>query len=283
MGGLVWLNGQLRPRTEATVSIDDFGFLYGAACFETMRAFGGVVFRLDRHLARLLGGLDALGVQSPGPGALAAAVRATLEANELREARVRLTVSPGAGAGRPDLSSARTPTVLVVVEPAPPDPLPATLVVSSQRVDAGRPLARAKTANYLASIVALAEARAAGGEDALLLGANGDAVEAATANLFVVAAGELLTPPVAAGPLPGVTREALLECAAAMGIPSGERPISRAVLSAADEVFVTNSIVGLRPVASVMGWWTGTSVPGPVTGRLAQSYAELVRRECGLG
>jgi branched-chain amino acid aminotransferase len=282
MGGLVWLNGQLRRRAEARISIDDFGFLYGAACFETMRAFGGVVFRLDRHLARLLGGLDALGVNAPAPEVLGDAVRATLGANALREARVRLTVSPGVGVGRLDVSSGLAPTVLVVAEPAPPDPMPARLVIASQRVDAARPLAHAKTANYLTSIIALAEARTAGGDDALLLGPNGEAVEAATANLFVVARGELVTPPLAAGPLPGITREAVLECAGAMGISCGERRIDRALLSAAEEVFVTNSIVGLRPVASVIGWWTGGEVPGAITSALTRAYTELVRQECGL-
>lgn len=277
---LVWLDGALRERAEAAVSIDDLGFLYGAACFETMRAFGGVVFRLDRHLARLEAGLTALGVRPPARAALAAAVTATLAANVLREARVRLTVSAGRGAGRPDVATAPAPTVLVVAEPPPPEPPPARLMVATQRVDPARPLAAAKTANYLASLVALAEARAAGGDEALLLGPRGDAVEAATANLFAIVGGRLLTPPLTAGPLPGVTREAVLECARALGLPARERRLARALLASADEVFVTNSVSGLRPVAAIAGWWVALVAPGPHTRALAAAYRDLVAREC---
>lgn len=277
---LVWLDGGLRERAEATVSIDDLGFLYGAACFETMRAFRGTVFRLQRHFDRLEAGLGALGVRPPERVTLEAAVAATLEANGLRDARIRLTVSAGRGIGRPDVSSATAPTVLLVAEPPPPDPEPARLVVVSQRVDAARALASAKTANYLASLVALAEARAAGGDEALLLGTGGDAVEAATSNLFAVVEGRLLTPPLAAGPLPGVTREVVLECARALGLPAREQRLPRALLERADEVFVTNSISGVRAVASIQGWWATAGAPGPHTYALAVAYRHLVAREC---
>lgn len=277
---MVWLDGSLRERAEATVSIDDLGFLYGAACFETMRAFGGTVFRLQRHLDRLEAGLGALGVRSPERVDLEAALAATLEANALRDARIRLTVSAGRGVGRPDVSAAGAPTVLVVAEAPPPDPEPARLVVVSQRVDPARALASAKTTNYLASLVALAEARAAGGDEALLLGPGGDAVEAATANLFAVLEGRLITPPLAAGPLPGVTREVILECARILGLPAREQRLPRALLERADEVFVTNSISGVRAVSAVEGWWSRSHVPGPHTYALATAYRDLVAREC---
>ena len=151
----------------------------------------------------------------------------------------------------------------------------------SQRVEGGRPLASAKTANYLASVVALREARAAGADEALLLGARGDAVEAATANLFVVMAGVLLTPPLSAGPLPGITRQAVLECARALGLPIQERRLSPQVLTAADEMFLTSSVVGIRPVAVVLGQWEREGVPGPHTYALREAYRELIRGECG--
>ena len=109
--GLVWLDGRLLPRGEAGVSVDDLGFLYGAACFETMRARDGAIFRLDRHFDRLARGLALLGVESPGRAALRSAITATLAANALSEARVRLTVSAGRGSGRPDLVAAAAPTI----------------------------------------------------------------------------------------------------------------------------------------------------------------------------
>lgn len=276
---LVWLDGALRERAEATVSIDDLGFLYGAACFETMRAFGGVVFRMPRHLDRLDAGLTAMGVQPPDRAMLADAVMVTLRANGLRDARIRLTVSAGRGIGRPDVTGAAAPTVLVVAEPPPADPAPARLIVVSQRIDPARPLPSAKTANYLVSVLALAEARAGGGDEALLLGPRGDAVEAATANLFAFVDGQLLTPPLAAGPLPGVTREVLLECARSLRFSARERRLPRALLERADEVFLTNSVTGVRAVAAIEGWWTATGA-APHTYALSTAYRDIVTREC---
>ncbi len=279
---IVWVDGALTDREQATVSIDDLGLLYGAACFETMRAYGGVVHRLDRHLARLEGGFAALGLTAPSRALLAEAIEQTLQANELREARIRLTVTPGRGVGRPDLRTAASPTVIVVAEPAPADLEPARVVVSSQRVDPARPLAQAKTTSYLVSLVALAEARAAGGDEALLLDPRGNVAEAATSNVFVVAHGAVLTPPLASGALPGVTRETVLECARELGLPVQETEVWQAVIASADEVLLTNSIVGVRGVASIDPWWTAAPAPGPVTLQLRDAYEALVRRECGL-
>jgi branched-subunit amino acid aminotransferase/4-amino-4-deoxychorismate lyase len=206
-----------------------------------------------------------------------------LVANELADARIRLTVSAGRGAGRPDLSNATAPTVLVVAEPPPPDPPPARVVVASQRVDASRALPTAKTANYLASLLALAEARAAGADEALLLSSDGAIVEAATANVFVVLGGALYTPPLASGPLPGVTREAVLECAQMVGVEHLEVPLTLSEVARAEEVFLTNSVVGLRPVRTIADWWPGSDQRGPVTGLLDRCYRELIRQECALG
>jgi branched-chain amino acid aminotransferase len=279
---VVWLDGQFVPRTEARVSIDDLGFLYGAACFETMRAFSGTVFRLDRHLDRMAAGLGALGLAQPPRARLTEAIAATLAANGLRDARIRLTVSAGRGKGRPDLAATEGPTVLVVAEPATEAPAPAKLLVASHRVDEQRALATAKTANYLLSLLTLAEARAAGCDEALLLNHRGHVAEAATANVFLVARDILVTPPLSDGPLPGVTREAVLECAHHLGLPAEERSLDLDALRQADEVFLTNSVVGLRPVAAVSECWDGRGVPGRITEALSKRYGALVREECGL-
>ena len=285
MSGLVWLDGALLPRGEARVPIDDRGFLYGAACFETMRAFGGAIFRLERHLDRLARGLRALGAEPPPRGGLRSAIAAALEANRLSEARVRLTATAGAGGPLPGAGAAAPPSVLVTAGPAPPAAAPArALVARSVLADPHRPLAFAKTANYLPSLLALAEARRAGLEQALLPGARGDAVEGATANLFAVLGGALVTPPLEAGPLPGVTREAVLECARGLGLGVSERRLPLARLADASELLLTNSVVGVQPLAEVRDgprrWRFGA--PGPVTRVLAGAYAALVARECGL-
>ncbi|MSQ42335.1 MAG: hypothetical protein EXR65_04790 [Dehalococcoidia bacterium] len=280
-GAMVWLDGALMPLEQARVSVDDLGFLYGAACFETMRAAGGVAFRLERHLERFERGLRMLRVPPPPRARLRAAIDATLAANGLRDARVRLTVSAGRGDGRPDLTAALAPVVLVSAVPLPPAPGPARLAVASLRIDARRPLREAKTANYLPSLLALAEAREAGCDDALLLTHEGHVAEAATANLFAVIGGALVTPPLDDGPLPGVTREVVLACARSLGLAVEERSLTLEAIGAAHELLLTSSVSGVRAVRAVVGRWQAAVTPGPVTAALAAAYEALVRAECG--
>ena len=291
MSALVWLNGRLTLRDEATVSIDDMGFLYGAACFETMRAHGGVVFRLERHLDRLERGLDALGVAAPRREELRQAIAATLEANSLGDlavapfgARVRLTVSAGRGQGRPDLASPASPTVLITAEPRVEAPPAARLGIASHRLDEGRAMLGAKHANFLPQLLALLEARSAGLDDALLLNTRGHFAESAVSNVFVVIEDTLVAPPLEDGGLPGVTREAVLECARATGIAVGERSLTLDALRDAAEVLLTNSGYGVRGVATVEGYFDPPTadVPGPRTRSLVEAYETLVLQECGL-
>ena len=276
----VWLAGALVPAAEAAIPIDDLGFLYGAACFETMRVYGGVAFRLEAHLDRLDRGLAGMGIRAPAREELRHAIDATLDANGLREARVRLTVSAGSARGRPDLTQSDGPRLLVVAEPVSEPPPPARLIVASTRLDSDRPLRESKTANYLPWLLALAEARRAGADEALLLNREGEIAEAATANCFAVVAGTLVTPPLEAGPLPGVTRAVVLECARTAGVPVAERALTLAGLADADELFLTNGVWEVRPVAEVREHWTTETVPGPLTRLLGAAYRETVASEC---
>lgn len=284
---LVWLDGALLPVAEARVSVEDFGLLYGASCFETMRAVEGRVFRLSRHLQRLTAGVRALQVEPPNEARLTAAIADTIEANSLRDARVRLTVTAGkpidGGPAGPDLGRPRQPGVLVTATPAAEPPAPASVVVSAIRLDEGRPLRDAKSGNYLPFLLARSEARAAGHDEALLLNGAGHLAEASTANVFLVREGDLVTPGLVDGPLPGITREAVLECARGLGLTVEERSCSVGDLEAADELFLTNSVLGLWPVRALMTTRARRldAAPGPVTHRLAGAYEALVRAECG--
>jgi branched-chain amino acid aminotransferase len=290
--GRAFVNGELLPRSQATVSIDDASVRYGAACFETMRATNGRVFRLAAHLDRLRAGLQAMRVTPPSVESLTAAVTATLEANQLTEARVRLSVSAGPMLG-PHLTEAGPPTTIVVTDPVPvaisgamPDaaPSPIALAISSLRVDPGRPLAAAKTAQYLIYLLARAEARDVGADDALLLDPSGDVCETAIANLFAVIDRRLVTPALTSGPLPGVTRSVLLEIADRERLPVDQRALPLEQLTRATEIFVTNSIVGVQPVSSIARdgetLWRPDAAP-QVTPRLAARYADLLAAECG--
>ncbi len=279
--GIAWVDGALVPREEARVSIDDFGFRYGLACFETMLAQHGRVFRLGEHLDRLEASLALFRAALPARTLLRRAITATLDANALTEASVRLSVTPGTGV-RPALPATGALTLVITVDPVGQPPPPARLWVSNVRLDASRPWRGAKMAHFAPYLLARAEAVEQGLDDALLLDQRGHIAEAATANVFVAAGGRLLTPPLSDGPLPGVTRAAVIEVAATLGIATREATVTLHDLERVDSAFLTSSIVGLAPVRSI-GWSEGgqrhlwqARDEGEITNRLQEAYARLV-------
>jgi branched-chain amino acid aminotransferase len=284
-GPVAWVNGALIPRSEARISIDDFSARYGAACFETMLVRHGRVFRLDAHLNRLVASLRSMRVSPPELDALVEAVAATVSANGLEDASVRLTVTAGSG-GAPDLAAAREPVTVVTADPLPAASAPVRLRIASVRIDERRTMAEAKTANFLPYLLARAEAREAGADDALLLNHAGKIVEAATANLFVLIDRALITPPLEDGPLPGITRAAVIEVAHAARIPCVEESLTPADLAAADALVLTSSVQGIVPVASVEGGgvaWQASGEAALVIEALRGAYEEMVERECAAG
>lgn len=287
---MAWVGGRLIPRGAASVPLDDFAARYGAACFETMLVRHGRVFRLDAHLHRLAFGLRGMGVEPPSAAAVRAAIDATLAANGLRDASLRLAVSAGSGHA-PDLDAADAPLMTLTADPPPPPPVPPRLRVVSVRLDEHRPLRGAKTANFLPYLLARREARQSGAGDALLLNHAGDVAEAAAANLFALIDGVLVTPALEAGPLPGVTRAALIEVARALSVPAAERRIALGDLAGAEAVLLTSSIAGPVSVASVEGVppvspvaieWHAPATEPALVARLRAAYAALVERECAV-
>ncbi len=292
MSGYAWVDGAVIPRDEARISIDDFAVRYGVACFETMLARGGRVFRLSAHLDRLEDGLRAMGVEAPDRAILERAVDETLAANGLTApqigASVRLTVTAGSG-HIPALNAAAAPSVIVTTDPLPPLPAPPRLRVVSTRIDAHRPLRGAKTSQFLPYLLARAEGRAAGADDAVLLNHDGAIVEAATANLFVLRDGTLHTPTLDDGPLPGVTRAALIEVARSLDVPVVERTIGLDDVAQAEAILLTSSIAGIVSAASLVAappeapshldWSTRDPEP-PLISRLVEGYESLIRDSC---
>ncbi len=285
MTRLVYLNGEMVPRDQARVSALDYGFLYGYGLFETMRAFGGQVFRLECHLDRLARSARLLGL-AVDIRSLVEAVPETLRANGLVNARVRIAVSAGQGQMPPDPATCGEPTVLVLADE--PHPYPDEkyrrgfrCIVSTIRRNSQSPLSRIKSANYLESLLARQEARAVGVDEALFLNEKEFLVEASMSNVFLVCNNELLTPPVESGVLPGITREAVLELASQENIAAYERDVSLDDLYRAREAFLTSAGIGVMPLTEVGGRTIGTGRPGPVTERLMAAYRKLVLTECG--
>ena len=281
MSEIVYLNGSLIPRSQASISALDYGFLYGYGLFETMRAYGGRVFRLDNHLRRLARSAEVLGLPI-GTLNLEDAVMDTIQANQLSEARIRIAISIGEGGMVPDPSTCNRPTVLILAGHYQPYPEEVyekgfRAVVSSIRRNSGSPLSRLKSANYLESLLARQEARAAGVNEALCLNEKGFLAEASMSNIFLVTNGILRTPGQESGILPGITRETILELAPPLGINTLEDNIRLDELSQAEEAFLTNSLIEVMPLTELEGKPIGSGRPGSVTERLTAAYRKLVR------
>jgi len=282
MEQLVYLNGELLPRSRARISPFDHGFLYGYALFETMRARGRRIFRLHSHLERLSSSANMLGLPLP-PLDLEKACYEVLSANELDDARIRLTVSIGEGESVPDPPADPVPTLFIMGAPYNPPPAEKyregyKAVVSKIRQNSKSPVARLKSANYLNNVLARREAKAAGADEAVLLNERGLLCEGSTGNVFLLYRGVLVTPNVESGCLPGITRQAVIELAAEMRTGVEQREVRLEELLQADEAFLTNSLLGLMPLRDINGSPAGRG--GRIaTERLSAAYSELVLRE----
>jgi branched-chain amino acid aminotransferase len=270
---LLWVNGKLLPVGQAALDPRDRGFTLGDGLFETMRARGGAVLRIERHLSRLRAGAAVLGLPHlPKDEELADAIARTLEANELAEAAVRLTVSRGVPERRGLLPEPEPrPSVVVHAEPFAgyPDELYARgvrAVISGIPRNERSPLSKIKSLNYLENVLARREAEARGADNALLLNTAGDLACASAANLFLLLDDALVTPGVKSGALPGTVRELVI---AELGPQSGLEVVERAVrpeeLRAAEEAFLTNALMGIVPLIELDAMPIGTGEPGPVS------------------
>jgi len=287
---VVYLNGSLVPRDQARVSVFDHGFLYGYALFETMRAYNGKIFLLERHLRRLRDSAEVIRMDSqPGENDLGRACYDTLKANKLSDARLRLTVTRGEAGPFPGSAVDVTPTVLVTATNYQPLSVQgyhrgSKAGISTLRRYSQTPLSRIKSANYLISVLAKLEAKKARLDESLLLNEHDFITEGSTSNAFFVVNSGLVTPPLESGILPGVTRGVVLELADSLQIKTDEVDIRVKDLRQFDEAFLTNSIMEIIPLVAVRdnsGKVTtiGSGKPGAITRRLMTAYWEMVARE----
>lgn len=286
----VMFNGQVIPAEEAKVGISDPGFLHGASVFTTMLAHKGVVFRFKRHLARLADTVRLLGLHVNATGdELVRGMYDVLEANSLTDARCRITLTPGPPGGRP--------TTLITADTLPHYPRQwydngIGVVVTAFKQVRGDPIFGHKTGCYLPRIMARQEAAAKGVEDALWYTRDNRLAESCFSNVFLVLDGKVFTPPRDTPVLPGVVREVVLEIcdgnnnsgsgASGLGFEcEAETPLTVKEMLAAEEIFLTNSTMGIRPVVRVEKHLVGDEKPGPITMKLMEAYRELLDSECG--
>ncbi len=283
----VFVNTRWVPSRQATVSVYNHGFLYGDGVFETVRAYKGVVFRLEEHLLRLQQSARLVRMKIPySSKRLRSILYKTLAANRLKEGMLRLTLSRGAGEWGLDPELRNRPTLVVMARPLTryPESLYARgqkiTVVSIRRLGADSLDPRIKSTNFLNNILARIEARRAGADEGLMLNHEGYLTEGTISNLFMVKNHRLFTPSPKAGLLEGITRQVVLELADSSGIPTEEALLTPDDLFRADECFLTNTSMEIMPVRKVGKALIGKGRPGPITTKLRKAFRELVQEEC---
>ncbi|HEY4103692.1 MAG TPA: aminotransferase class IV [Polyangiaceae bacterium] len=282
----VMIDGELVPPERALVSVFDRGFLYGDSVFEALRTHHGKLHFLDAHLARVARSVERVLIALPiSLSGLRDEILAAVRAHGSREVYLRLIVTRGSATSFGlDTSLSEGPRRIVLVSDLklPPAELhergisAITLRIERAGDEAG--VSSAKLGNYLSAVLALQKARVAGASEALVEDAHGSILEGSTSNLFAVIAGVLVTAPVSAAILPGITRGRVLELARAseLGIAVEERVFSKAELSRADEVFITSSIREVVPVVNIDGRTVASGAPGPIARELLARFRASV-------
>ncbi|MDP2167508.1 MAG: branched-chain-amino-acid transaminase [Thermodesulfovibrionales bacterium] len=277
----VYLNDRLVPRSEAVVSVFDHGFLYGDGVYETMRCYDGVVFMLDEHLRRLARSASMIRINLPADSdSLKLMVYETLQANKLRDAYIRLTVSRGYGPIGLDPELCPSPTLVIMAEAM--KQYPAALYENGIRVaipSVRRNLREAlnpeiKSLNFLNNILAKIEAAQGGAYEAVMLNASGALTEGSISNLFFSKGGVLCTPSIECGILDGITRGIVLELAVKEGLTVKAGEFGREDIYSAEEVFLTNTTMEVMPVSGVDD---ARYAVGGITRLLHKAYRQEVK------
>jgi branched-chain amino acid aminotransferase len=263
----VWINGEIVPDNEAKVSVFDHGLVVGDGVFETVKVAGGEPFALSRHLARLGRSAAGLGLPEPDLDQIRAGVLAVVAASDpVPLARMRITVTGGMGPLGSERGGSPVTAIVALAEQNLPAPSVDVVVVPWPRNEFGA-LAGLKTTSYGENVRALAYAAEHGGSEAIFANMAENLCEGTGTNIFVVSGGRLLTPPLAAGCLAGVTRALVLEW-----VGAAEEDMPAADLANADEAFLTGTTRDVQPIAHVNGLKL-TDAPGPITRKAAAVFA----------
>lgn len=280
----VSINGNLVPADQATVSVFDHGLLYGDGVFEGLRSYEGKVFRLTEHVQRLYESARAIQLEIPlTPDAMAAAINDTVAANSLDDGYIRAIVTRGSGTLGLDPNKCSNPQVIIIADSItlyPAEMYEQGLAIVTSSVIRNHPAAlspRIKSLNYLNNILAKIEGLQAGCIEALMLNHKGEVAECTGDNLFLVKGGRLTTPPLDAGILEGVTRNAVIDLATEAGLAVSQIALTKHDVYVADECFLTGTAAEVIPVVKVDDRPIGSGKPGPVTLDLKERFHRLAR------
>ena len=251
-----WLNGSLVSESPTVLPVSDRGFLLSDGLFETLRVLDGEILHIPAHLQRLRHGLSVLKLDlKMSDSELEAGLSEVVSANHLARGSLRLTVTRGSGPRGLLPPEEPVPTVLITcaASGATTELPPVRLATSPYRRNEGSPLSKVKALGYLDNILALQKARQDGFDDAILLNNAGRVTCTSSANIFLLLKSGWVTPAISDGVLPGITRRQVLDHAARNSFPVEERSIAEGELHQAEAAFITNSLIHIRPVASING------------------------------
>jgi branched-chain amino acid aminotransferase len=285
MSQQIYINGEYFSKDDAKISVYDHGLLYGDGVFEGMRIYSGKVFRLQQHLIRLWESALSIGLSIPMTiEQLFDDVNTCVAKNGLDEGYIRLIVTRGSGALGLDPYKCSDPQVICIVDSITlyPDELYQNglelVTAATIRNHPAALSARVKSLNYLNNIMAKMEGLKAGCVEALMLNHKGEVAECTGDNIFIVKNGLLMTPPVEAGILEGITRNAVLELADELGIDAIETALTRHDIYVADECFLTGSAAEVIAAVKLDDRVIGDGRPGPITNQLNEAFRILVRQ-----
>ena len=284
---LVYINGELKPKAEAMVSVYDHGLLYGDGVFEGIRAYGDEVFKLDEHLERLYRSAHFLHITIPQKlEELRDAVLNTLKANKLYDgAYIRLVVTRGVGdLGINPKKCTEGPTIFIITDTIQLYPQEfyergiRTIICSTRKHSPQCMNPQVKATQYLNNIMALIEANNAGVLEAIMLSLDGFVTEGSADNIFITRGKRLITPPVYLGALEGITRNAVMEIATENGYTVEEKRFTSFELYEAEECWFTGTAAELIPVIEVDSRPIGDGKPGPIFRDLKAQFAGYVKK-----
>ena len=280
----VYVNGRFVPAEAASVSVFDHGFLYGDGVFEGIRVYAGNIFRLQQHVQRLYDSAQCILLGIPmAHEEMSAAIVDTVCRRGIPDQYVRVVVSRGIGDLGLDPRRCPEPSVIIIADTIALYPEQVytqgleLVTVATRRTPSWALDPRIKSLNYLNNILAKMEAQQAGAMEGVMLNAEGYVAECTADNIFVVRQGQVSTPSMAAGALPGVTRDTVLEILRDLELTTEEGFLTRYDLYTADECFMTGTGAEIVPVVRLDGRQIGMGQPGPVTASIRQQFATRCR------
>ena len=283
---LIYMDGRLVKQEEARVSVFDHGLLYGDGVFEGIRTYGGLIFKCKEHVDRLYNSAHVIALKIPlTKQAMTQAMVKTLKANKIKDGYIRAVVTRGVGDLGLDPRNCPKPTVFIIADKICLYPkefyqkgLKIVTVATRRNVpEAVSP--RIKSLNYLNNIMGKIEAVNLGVPEAVMLDQNGFVTEGTGDNIFIVKGKRLVTPPISAGILNGITRAAVLKLAPKAGLRPSEEMLTRFDLFTADEMFLTGTAAEIVPVVMMDHRAIGTGKVGVKTMKLTQEFRKLTKKE----